>query len=172
MRRKGPCCGMAKTIDVNLINPFIESTLECLEQMAGCQPERKRIFIKKDVEMHGNISGVIGLSNGITGSCAVSFPGLLAEQIVASFLGEELPVAESIIHDGIGEVANMVAGGAKMRFANAGFNFSISTPTVVAGDPTQLWNPAEVVSIACEFTARPEWEETFIIEIATKPKDK
>ena len=122
--------------------------------------------------MHGSISGVIGLSNGITGSCAVSFPGSLAERIVASFLGESIPMDESIIHDGIGEVANMVAGGAKMRFANSGFNFSISTPTVIAGKPTQLWNPAEVVSIACEFTARPDWEETFIIEIATKPKDK
>jgi len=163
---------MTKTIDVNIINPFIDSTLECLEQMANCKPERKRVFIKKDMEMHGNISGVIGLSNGITGSCSVSFPQSLAERIVAGFLGETLPIDEQMIHDGIGEVANMVAGGAKMRFASAGFNFSISTPTVVAGGPTQMWNPAEVVSIACEFTARPDWEETFVIEIATKPTDK
>ncbi|TVR42899.1 MAG: chemotaxis protein CheX [Planctomycetota bacterium] len=163
---------MAKTVDVNLINPFIESTLECLQQMAGCQPSRKRVFIKKDTEMHGNISGVIGLSNGITGSCAVSFPQILAERIVAAFLGEELPLDEQMIHDGIGEVANMVAGGAKMRFSKSGFNFSISTPTVIAGSPTQLWNPAEVVSIACEFTARSDWEETFLIEVATKPADK
>lgn len=163
---------MAKTIDVNLINPFIDSTLECLQQMAGCQPQRKRVFVKKDMAMHGNISGVIGLSNGITGSCAVSFPQSLAERIVAAFLGESIPVAEQMIHDGIGEVANMVAGGAKMRFAKAGFNFSISTPTVIAGSPTQLWNPNEVVSIACEFSAKPEWEETFLIEIASKPTDK
>lgn len=163
---------MAKTIDVNLINPFIESTLECLEQMAGCKPVRKRIFIKKDHLMYGAISGVIGLSNGITGSCSVSFPIALAERIVAAFLGEDLPIAEQMIHDGIGEVANMVAGGAKMRFSKAGFNFSISTPTVIAGSPTELWNPAEIVSVACEFSARPDWEELFLIEIASKPTDK
>lgn len=163
---------MAKTVDVNLINPFIESTLECLQQMAGCQPVRKRIFIKKDNEMHGGISGVIGLSNGITGSCSVSFPKTLAERIICAFLGEEPPVEEQMLNDGIGEVANMVAGGAKMRFAKSGFNFSISTPTVIAGGPSQLWNPVDVVSIACEFTARPDWEETFLIEIASKPTER
>lgn len=160
---------MAKTIDVNLINPFIDSTLECLREMAGCQPQRLKVFVKKENTMHGDISGVIGLANGITGSCVVSFPHALAERIVSSFLGEEPPLDPALIQDGIGEVANMVAGGAKMRFSKGNFSFSISTPTVVLGAGTELWNPQEVIAIACEFTARPEWEETFLIEVATKP---
>lgn len=163
---------MAKTIDVNIINPFIDSTLDCLREMAGCKPQRLKVFIKKDHAMHGDISGVIGLSNGITGSCAVSFPNALAENIVSAFLGEEPPLDGALVQDGIGEVANMVAGGAKMRFSQSNFNFSISTPTVVVGAGTELWNPQEVVAIACEFRARPEWEETFIIEVATKPNER
>ncbi len=74
---------MPKTIDVNLLNPFISAALDCLRQMAGAKPERKRVFVKTDPTMHGDICGIIGMTNGITGSCVVSFPDALARRIVA-----------------------------------------------------------------------------------------
>jgi chemotaxis protein CheX len=164
---------MPKTIDVNLLNPFIAATLECLKQMAGVKPERKRVFVKTDPLMHGDVCGIIGMTNGITGSCVVSFPDALAKRIVARFLGEdEKTINASMIEDGIGEVANMVAGGAKRKFADTDYRFNISTPTVVHGEPVKLFNPADTVSIACEFTADPAWSETFLIEVALKPTDK
>ena len=79
-----------------------------------------------------------------------------------------------MVQDGIGEIANMVAGGAQRAFATAGngYRFDISTPTVIAGEPVKLFNPQDTVSIACEFSAEPDWPETFLIEIALKPTDK
>jgi chemotaxis protein CheX len=162
-----------KTIDVQLLNPFITATLDCLTQMAGMKPQRKRVFVKNDPYMHGQISGVIGMSNGITGSCTVSFPMGLAKHIVAKFLGEtEANLSDEMVSDGIGEVANMVAGGAKRIFATTGYKFDISTPTIIMGTPTAMYNPADIMSIACEFLASPELSETFIIDIALKPTDK
>jgi chemotaxis protein CheX len=159
-----------KTIDVQLLNPFISATLECLTQMAGMSPERKRVFIKTDPMMHGYITGIIGMSNGITGSCSVSFPQELARHIVGKFMGEDPGnLTDEMVSDGIGEVANMVAGGAKRQFANSEYRFDISTPTVIMGAPTALYNPAETISIACEFIAAPTIAETFLIEIALKP---
>lgn len=164
---------MAKTIDVNLLNPFITATLECLTQMAGIAPARKRVFVKQDPRMHGDICGIIGMTNGITGSCVVSFPEPLARRIVARFLSEsEAALSVEMMRDGIGEVANMVAGGAKRQFANSPYRFDISTPTVVHGAPIMLFNPQDTVSIACEFSADPRWPESFLIEIALKPQEK
>lgn len=164
---------MAKTVDVQLINPFITATTDCLTQMAGLGPRRQRVFIKNDPTMHGDIAGIIGMSNGITGSCVVSFPRGLSRRIVARFLGEEEgKLTPEMINDGIGEVANMVAGGAKRLFANTPYRFDISTPTVISGEPVQLFNPADSVAIACEFTANPDWPETFLIEVALKPREK
>lgn len=164
---------MPKTIDVNLLNPFIGATLECLRQMAGLKPERKRVFVKTDPLMHGDICGIIGMTNGITGSCVVSFPDALAKRIVARLLGDnEDTISAGMVEDGIGEVANMVAGGAKRKFVGTAYRFDISTPTVVHGEPVKLFNPADTVSIACEFLGDPAWPETFLIEIALKPTDK
>jgi chemotaxis protein CheX len=169
--QRGP--SMPKTIDVNLLNPFIAATLECLSQMAGARPERRRVFVKTDPTMHGDICGIIGMTNGITGSCVVSFPEALAKRFVSRFLGEsEDSVSAEMVEDGIGEVANMVAGGAKRKFADTSYRFDISTPTVVHGMPVKLFNPADTVAIACEFTADPGWPETFLIEIALKPTDR
>lgn len=164
---------MPKTIDVNLLNPFIGATLDCLKQMAQVRPDRRRVFVKTDPQMHGDICGIIGMTNGITGSCVVSFPDALAKRIVARFLGEnEATISAAMVEDGIGEVANMVAGGAKRKFTETPYRFDISTPTVVHGEPVKLFNPADTVAIACEFTADPAWTETFLIEIALKPTDK
>ncbi|MCS6971280.1 MAG: chemotaxis protein CheX [Planctomycetota bacterium] len=164
---------MALTIDVNLLNPFIVATLDCLTQMAQVTPARKRVFVKQDPQMHGDIAGIIGMTNGITGSCVVSFPEALARRIVARFLCEqEQTLSVEMMRDGIGEVANMVAGGAKRQFAQTPYRFDISTPTVVHGAPIQLFNPHDTVAIACEFTADPQWPETFLIEIALKPQKK
>lgn len=166
---------MAKTVDVNLLNPFIQATTECLVQMAQARPQRKRIFIKTDPLMHGDIAGIIGMSNGVTGSCVVSFPDLLARRVVARMMMEEdgTKLAPEMINDGIGEIANMVAGGAKRLFSTLKtYKFDISTPTVVAGPPVKLFNPLDTVSIACEFSADPDWPETFLIELTVKPSEK
>jgi chemotaxis protein CheX len=165
---------MPKTIDVNLLNPFIHATLDCLKTMAKVKPERRRVFVKTDPLMHGDIAGIIGMTKGITGSCVVSFPRALAAQIVGRLMGDDPKNLDpSMVNDGIGEIANMVAGGAKREFATQGlYRFDISTPTIVSGEPVKLFNPMDTVAIACEFTASPEWSETFLIEVALKPTTK
>jgi chemotaxis protein CheX len=165
---------MAKTIDVKLLNPFVAATLECLSSMAGATPTRKRVFVKTDPLMHGEVTGMIGLSNGMTGSCALSFHMAMAKQLVGRFLGEEpVKITPEMACDGVGEIANMVAGAAKRAFVNLGQHFDISTPTVVMGGvPTAVHNPAGTLNIACEFLLFPESSETFLLEIALKPTDR
>lgn len=160
---------MAESVDVNLLNPFIQAVLDCLTQMAGLDPKRKRVFVKQSPQMLGEVSGIIGLSNGVTGSCTVSFPTSLAEKVVASLLGESCEGDMAMVRDGIGEVANMVAGGAKRMFHDSDYNFQISTPTVIQSgeEPPSIYNPKDSVSICCEFVAD---DEVFFVEVAVRPE--
>jgi chemotaxis protein CheX len=164
---------MAKTVDANLLNPFLTATLECFQVMGDLLPERKRLFLKTSPIMHGDIAGVIGMTNGVTGSCVVSFPESLARRIVAKLMMDEPQnMTKEMILDGIGEVANMVGGGAKRKLAGSGLRFDISTPTVLYGKPIQLFNPPDTIAIAAEFSICPEWPETFLFELATRPVEK
>ncbi len=165
---------MAKTVDVRLVNPFVDATVECLGLMAGLKPARKRLFLKQTPVMHGDYAGIIGLSNGVTGSCLVSFPDGLARRVVGTLLNEPLEsLSSEIVLDGIGEVANMVGGGAKRKLSTTRYRFDISTPTLISstGAPVNLFNPPDTVTIALEFSAHPDWPETFLLELATTPME-
>jgi chemotaxis protein CheX len=165
-----PCRTMRKTIDVNLLNPFLDATLNCLIQMAGLAPQRQRIYLKTNPQMHGFITGIIGLSNGLTGSCMLSFPKRLAQEIVGKLLDSDpSAIDDAMISDGIGELANMVAGSAKRQFISQHQHFDISTPTVVMGEGACLYNPADTLSIACEYLPFSDAKETFLLEVALKP---
>lgn len=145
------------------------ATVACLTQMARLRPVCTRTFIKDDPLMHGEVSGVIGMTGGLTGNCSVSFPMPLARHLVARFLDEsEADITEVMIADGIGEVANMVAGGAKTHAAETGIRFAISTPTLIIGAQACLYNPAGTMSFACEFTASAERTDTFLVEVAAR----
>lgn len=164
---------MAKTVDVRLLNPFLLAAHECLKTMAGLRAHRERLFVKAGHLMHGDIAGVIGLSNGVLGNCVVSFPEALARQVVARLLGDEpAKLSPEMVQDGVGELANIISGGAKRALAKSSLAFDISTPTVVSGGGVQLHNPAETIAIACEFSVSKDWPETFMIELATKPSDR
>ena len=158
------------SIDVQLLNPFIDASLECLREMGGWDPKRKRVYLRQDKKMYGNICGIIGMSNGICGSCVVSFPLSLAEELVGNILGEDCAGNEELVKDGIGEVANMVAGGAKRRFDSTDYSFDISTPTVLmGGGDLELYNPDGIIGICCEFDSNHGANEHFLVEIAIRP---
>lgn len=128
--------GKAKkpTVNVEFINPFIDSTVNVLATMCQMEAKRKKLFLKDDHQMLGDVSGVMGLSGAATGSVVVSLPSKLACILVGKMLGEE--PAETMtgeVSDAVGELINMIAGQAKASLVNTKYHFSISIPSVVSG---------------------------------------
>jgi chemotaxis protein CheX len=95
-----------------------------------------------------DVSGVIGLSGEVTGSVVLSFPKDTAERVVSLFCGQHCEAGSPDFADAVGELVNMISGGAK-----AGFNrkVSISCPTVVVGEGHTVARPSDVpcVCIPC-----------------------
>ena len=121
-------------LNVNYINPFISATLQALEMMASVRPDRGAPFVKTDQVAKGDISGIIGLAGETSGSVAITFPENLARRIYANLVGEEAGGITDEVRDAIGELANMIAGGAKAELAQQGCSFQIAIPTIVVGE--------------------------------------
>ncbi len=101
-----------------------------------CQVEiqRKKIFLKDDYKMMGDISGVMELNGAASGSVVVSMPSRLACLVVGNMLGE--PPAEELtqdVRDAVGEIINMISGQAKASLVKTKYHFTISIPSVVTG---------------------------------------
>ena len=94
--------------------------------------EKPRIK-KNDVSM-GDVSGLIGMVGPKTkGSLSITFEKSLALRIMQRMLGEKLKEIDEDVIDMVGEITNMVSGGAKKELSRKDYEFDMATPMIVSG---------------------------------------
>lgn len=118
-------------MDVRFINPFIESIKNLFSTMLATDILISKPSVKVDAHQTADVSAVIGLSGDAVGSVALCFPMGSAIKTSSKFAGIELTEQHEDFADALGELANMIAGGAKAKLD--GFKVSISLPNVVVG---------------------------------------
>jgi len=120
-------------MDVKLINPFIDATLNVLETMASTKVQHGKPYLKKDHVARGDISGVIGLTGETRGTISVSFTEASILPIVSNMLGEEMKEMNEEIEDAVGEITNMISGQARKKLEELGRTLKAAIPTVITG---------------------------------------
>lgn len=118
----------------DFVNPFLHAVLNVLRTMANMQPQLGRAALKQDDVARGVVTGFIDLMGEQTaGSLAISFSKPVALDLVSRMLGERLTDIDDTVEDLIGEITNMVTGGAKRLLAERGYNFYLSQPVILSG---------------------------------------
>ena len=121
-------------MNAEFINPFIAALLNVMQTMAQTElvpgkPKKKSVNLAS-----GEISGVIGMvGDKIQGSMSISFEKGLVLEIMHKMLGEKPDGIDSDVQDMVGEITNMICGGAKNELGQKGYDFGMATPVVVSG---------------------------------------
>lgn len=118
-------------MDPALITPFIKSVQNVFATMLQLPVEVEDPKIKDGSSSTYDVSAIIGMSGDCVGSVVLSFELESALRIVALFTGSEVQSDSPDFADAVGELVNMISGGAKANFV--GRKASISTPSVVLG---------------------------------------
>ncbi len=118
-------------MNVSYINPFIIASVATFRTMMQTEITPGKATARTDSIPSHDVSGIIGLSGSATGTVVLSFPRLPALRIVSRMLGTQVKMVGVELTDGIGELANIVAGNAKQYLEE--FELSISLPDVVIG---------------------------------------
>lgn len=127
---------------VEFINPFIDSVHSLFDAMLGCEIERGQITMANKLHPT-SITAIIGLGGTARGTVALSFPVKTALAMVERLLGVETKIVDETVIDGMAEMVNIVAGGAKAKFSElAGSPIGLSLPTVVRGDSYIVEHPS------------------------------
>lgn len=132
-------------MDQSYIVPFVKSVQNVFETMLQLPVSVGKPMLKQQAEPPYDVSGIIGMSGDVEGSVVLSFPTATAERVVSLFTGTEVAHTHEDFADAIGELVNMVSGGAKAQFA--GKTVSISCPSVVIGPSHQVYGRKDVVAI-------------------------
>jgi len=112
-----------------------------------------------------DITGVLGFSGGRKGSILVTFSDRIALAAVGGMLGMTLTEINADVRDGIAELVNMIAGGAKTRLQKKGVNFDLSIPNTVIGANHQITAPAGTSRTRIDFVSD---DGEFFIEVYLK----
>ncbi len=141
-------------MNVNFINPFLESLLNVISTMANMQLTPGKPKIKTDNLAKGDVSGLIGMVGPQTkGSLSITFEQSLVLEIMQNMLGENPGEINDEITDLVGEITNMVTGGAKNILGEKGYDFEMATPVVVAGLGHRISHKADGKKIIMPFTS-------------------
>lgn len=133
------------------INPFIDSVYQLFDTMLGCEVRRGQLAVADKVNPT-NITAIIGLTGSAQGAVALTFPVKTALSMVQKLLGMDIKVVDETVIDGMAEMVNIVAGGAKSRFSEmAGEPIDLSLPTVIRGDGFKVEHPSGVRWIEVPF---------------------
>ncbi len=122
------------------INPFLISTKNVVETMAQTAVSNNKPELKKDAKTSGDVTGIIGMSSDtVSGAMVLSFSEKCILNIVANMLME--PVKDKVdddVVDAVGELTNMICGGAKAELAKIELKFDLATPTMVVGQGVEI----------------------------------
>jgi chemotaxis protein CheX len=148
-----------------IINPFVHSTINALETMAFIKPGIGKPFLKNQNDPVCDVSGSIGLIGEIAGTINVNFETEVICKIVSNMLGESHTEIDNTVVDAVGEIANMVAGGAKGEMQGKGMNFNIALPNVTVGHRHSHAFPPDIPTIVIPFTTE---QGEFTVEVCIR----
>lgn len=141
-----------------LLPAFIAGACEVFETMVfmpiTCgQPTEKLPGIPQ-----GYISGTISINSAddtISGNLSVIFDLPVATKVFQKMMGmdETSPVEPQEVNDVVGELANMIAGGAKSRLQETAVHFKIGLPTVVVGEKHYIEPQKHVRTVVVTITS-------------------
>jgi chemotaxis protein CheX len=135
------------------INPFLAATKNVFETMCQTKVQAKKPSLKQDKKSFGEVSGIIGMaSETVTGCMVISFSEACILRVVANMLYEDpKPAIDDEVVDAVGELTNMICGGAKAQLAKLNHKFDLATPTMITGKGVEISYHTDAPTITIPF---------------------
>jgi len=138
-------------LDVKIINPFINATLNVLETMAFIKSKAQKPYLKKDNAAKGDVSGVVGFTGETNATVFITFDESCIVKVVSNMFGEQIDEINDEIIDAVGELTNMISGQARRELEEIGKVFQGGIPSVVSGKNHELKSMTKGPKIAIPF---------------------
>jgi chemotaxis protein CheX len=135
-----------------LVLPFVNSARTVLSTMARITSTIGCPYLKNDLTIRHDVSGIIAFTGGIEGTVVIGFQLGVAKFVVNALSGTDVAPSDPYFADCVGELANMIAGSAK-KHLNAAASISVPTVIIGTGHTTARVNGVPCVVIPCSTPA-------------------
>lgn len=126
-------------MDILMINALLNSLFTIFSTMVRLEIKAGTPVIKQDNIAKGDASGLISMKAvGTSGSIALTLTLPTIRKISLSMLGEEFTTINKDATDLVGELTNMLVGGAKRIMSEKGHDFDMQSPQLLVGDGHEI----------------------------------
>lgn len=140
-------------MNAEFANPFLQSILNILSTMAMLEARPGKPEIKSDDTAFGDVTGLIGMAGEkAKGTLAITFTEGAILEITKRMIGEEVTRINDTVTDMVGEITNMVSGGAKKLLSEKGYRFDMAIPSVISGQNHVIQHKSKAPIIIVPFT--------------------
>lgn len=120
-------------MNVKFVNPFVESAQAVITMETGVTMVRGDLGLEKQPFITNDITVIIALVGQVMGNVLFSLSSQTAVALASRMLGEKLDTFDNLAQSGIAELGNVITGQASIKLSQAGFESTISPPTLVVG---------------------------------------
>ena len=123
-------------MQVDFLNPVLYACENVMIKMADLSIVAGKPKLKKSAtaEVGATVTGIISMRGGDRcASIAIIFKDTVLSKIALKMLPDDVQQGEYMAFDLVGEISNMIIGGAKTQLLKEGYDFELSLPTVISG---------------------------------------
>lgn len=154
-------------MDMRFITPFVASLQNVFTCMLGTEAQLGKPYLKGTMDQQIDLVTIISLSGDVIGSTVLGFPEETALAIASKFACEKMTLDHPDLPDALGELINMVTGGAKANLQ--GITASISLPRVIAGKNVKVGGPKALPFVVLPFKSELGY---FYLELSVLSNDQ
>lgn len=138
-KQQAPTMDDGSHMDILMINALLNSLFTIFATMVRLDIQAGEPVIKQNDISKAEVSALIGMhSEGTKGSVSITLPLSVIRKISLSMLGEEFTRIDKESTDLVGELSNMLVGGAKRILSEKGHEFDMQSPQLLVGDDHKI----------------------------------
>ena len=121
-------------MNVKFLNPFVDAAYEVLRAETNIEMVRGPLHLDKEPYRSNDVTVIISLVGFVEGNVFYSMDERTATNLASHIMGEAFDGLSSLAQSGIAELGNVITGRASVKLATAGYESTISPPTLLLGN--------------------------------------
>lgn len=126
------------TINVKYLNPFLDAASDVLRAEVQVNVTKGSLSLQKSALTSNDVAVLINLVGQIQGVVLFEMSTKTGMAVVSRILDQEFTEFDNLAQSGIAELGNVISGRATVEMSKAGYDSTISPPTLILGSGTQI----------------------------------
>lgn len=120
-------------MNVKFLNPFVDAAYEVLKTETRQEVQRGDLSLDQGNYHTDDLTVILSLVGAVEGTVFYSMDQQTAIQLGSIIMGEPYEELDYLTQSGIAEIGNVITGRASMKLADAGYESTISPPSLILG---------------------------------------